>query len=669
MTEARDNLRRMMPDAFPIFFEGRNPYEGQAAAMQIIVKGQSLLFASPTASGKTEAAVTPLFQRHLSFRRRSISTVYIAPTKALVNDLHQRLVNALGTRFPSAIARYTGDRHELGSVASGFCLLSTPEALDSLQLRRPSVLANVRAIVVDEIHLLHGQPRGQQLRHVIDRIRLASNVPTSPRDNFQTVGMTATLDDMQAVGKIWLGETARVLVHGSPREIEEQLINLPSGAGKDPYRARARALALSIDSASLEKVLVFANSRNAAHLMAAHLHRELKDKRWPVHLHFSSLAQSHRETVEDDMRRNRYGICVATSTLEIGIDVGDIDAIVLVDLPASVHAFLQRIGRGNRRSGVCRVIGFRGSEDEEHLFRTLLDCGRRGELDDTFEYDRPSVRFQQIASLCWRSTRQDRALTSMDLAKEAGTTEHGHVVNDMIETGCLGNSRGALIPSDRLMDEADAGRIHSVIAGQPGNLIIDSKTGDDALRNTVDSDWGDAVFVAGKMRKLTRGTDGTFFLDDTAAQSRPLARIPAAGQAIPFSRIVVWGLARQLGHDPTIWKLMGQELKTWGGEQFNRLIAAHLAQSTSCSIFTPSAMGVSGPMYLDDISLDSIRDWASQTQQDNSLPLEIAGKFTNSSRFLNQLSNDLAAEEKRNSVPWSIFQRWLSRVRRIERVK
>ena len=296
---------------------------------------------------------------------------------------------------------------------------------------------------------------------------------------------------------------------------------------------------------------MFANSRNAAHSMAAHLHQELKGSRWPVHLHFGALAPSHRERVEEDMRRNRYGICVATSTLEIGIDIGDIDAIVLADLPGSVGAFLQRIGRGNRRSGICRVVGFRGSDDERRMFRALLDCGRRGELDDAFEYDRPSVRFQQVVSLCWRATRQEHALTLSDLSNMAGTTEHESVVKDMIDTGCLNNVRGALIPSDCLMDEADAGRIHSVIAGQPGNPVLDSKTGEPAMRDAGDPSWGDAVFVGGSMRRLVQGSDGTSFLADTVSRSRPLARILATGPGIPVSRSVVWGLARQLGHDPT----------------------------------------------------------------------------------------------------------------------
>ena len=270
--------------------------------------------------------------------------------------------------------------------------------------------------------------------------------------------MTATLDDMDAVGRIWLGADAKVLAQGSPREIDLEVIEVSAETHLDPYLVRAKSLTQWIDRAGCNKILVFTNSRNAAHALAAHLHRELDGKRWPVHLHFGALSASHRERVEEDMRRNRYGVCVATATLEIGIDIGDIDAIVLADPPATVSSFLQRIGRGNRRTGVCRVIAFRGSEDDEQMMRALIDCGRRGELDDAHEYDRPSVRFQQVVSLCWRATRQDRTLSAAALAKEAGTTRHDPVINDMIDTGCLSSIRGALVPSDPLMDEGNTGK-------------------------------------------------------------------------------------------------------------------------------------------------------------------------------------------------------------------
>ena len=134
------------------------------------------------------------------------------------------------------------------------------------------------------------------------------------------------------------------------------------------------------------------------------------------------------------MRGDRFGICVATATLEIGIDIGDIDAIVLADLPSTVSAFLQRIGRGNRRSGICRVVAFRGSEGDERMIRALIDCSSpRRTRRCLSEYDRrPSVRFQQVLSLSWRATRQNRPMTLSAVAGEAGTNEHEPVIADMI---------------------------------------------------------------------------------------------------------------------------------------------------------------------------------------------------------------------------------------------
>lgn len=104
MTKDRADLGRMMPDAFPVFFSGRQPWPGQAMVMPEVVKGADVLFAAPTASGKTEAAVAPLYQRHSSFKRGRLSTVYVAPTKALVNDLHERLIGCTSepaSRMPS----------------------------------------------------------------------------------------------------------------------------------------------------------------------------------------------------------------------------------------------------------------------------------------------------------------------------------------------------------------------------------------------------------------------------------------------------------------------------------------------------------------------------------------------------------------------------------------
>jgi ATP-dependent Lhr-like helicase len=654
----------MMPDAFQIFFSGRQPWPGQAMVMPEVVRGADVLFAAPTASGKTEAAVTPLYQRHLSFKRARLSTVYVAPTKALVNDLHERLIAYLGTRQPDAIARYTGDHHELHAAEGVFCLLTTPEALDSLQLRRPQVLAGVRAVVVDEIHLLHGQPRGQQLRHVIARLRQAATSPILPRDRFQVVGMTATLDDMSGVAKSWLGEEAAVISHGAPREIDLELIQ--HDAGEDDSRGKARALAHWLEKSGARKVLVFENSRNGAHALAACLHRELEGARWPVHLHFGALAASERERVEEAMRAERYGVCVATTTLEIGIDIGDVDAVVLSEPPRSVSGFLQRIGRGNRRSGVCRVIAFRGSDDDERLIRALVDCAERGDLDDVHDYDRPSVRLQQVLSLAWRATRQDRPLSAAALCAEGADEGHTPVIADMIDTGCLSNVRGTLIPCDRLMDTADAGKIHSVIAGRVSAGAVDIRTGKPALWDADEATAGGAIFLGGSMRRLTAAAEGGVYLREKAGRAHPLARIKGTGPAVPMSRSVLSGLARQSGLDPTRWRLTGRELQTFGGETFNTLLAALFTRLAPKRHFAPTPEQVVGPILVLDLSLDDIRGLADAAKDAGDLPLSVAGKFTNPSLFIGELSAKMAAQEKRASIPWASFRRWLDKIEAID---
>jgi ATP-dependent Lhr-like helicase len=590
----------------------------------------------------------------------------VAPTKALVNDLYERLLKYLGVKYPGIIARYTGDRHEYTYAEGTFCVLATPEALDSLQLRHPELLQSVRSIVVDEIHLLHGQARGQQLRHVIDRIRAASGPPRSARDNFQIVGMTATLHDMPEVASLWLGEGAVVLSQGTPREIDLELVDVAVEDRGQADRAKSIALVPWLERTGAEKVLVFANSRNGAHSLAAYLHQRLAGTRWPVHLHFGALPASQRERVEEHMRADRFGVCVATSTLEIGIDIGDIDAVVLADIPRSVSGFLQRIGRGNRRTGLCRVVGFRSSEDDEQLLQALVDCSRRGDLDDVYEYDRPSVRFQQVLSLAWRATREDRSLTVEHLACEAGTDKHTPVVIDMLATGCLIDLRGALVPSDRFIDEGDSGRIHTVISGGVGNSVVDLRTGDTAFRDADETSRGGALFHAGTLRRLMAGVDGTAYLGETANKSDPLARVKTTGPALPMSRSIIWALARRHGYDPARWQLNGGTLLTWGGKTLNDLLADLFRRAAPNGRFSSTPTAVVGDMSAIDLSLEAIGKLAKNIEARSDLPISATSKFVGPSRFMTELSDALAAEERRRSVPWRLLHSWLEQVNAID---
>ena len=667
MSDTRAQLKRIMPDAFSIFFSERNPFAGQAAVMPRIVKGGSVLFAAPTASGKTEAVIAPLYQRHLTFQRNKLGVVYVAPTKALVNDLHERLITYLGIRHEGIIARHTGDRHEYRGSDGVFCLLVTPEGLDSLQLRCSDSLTSVRAVVVDEIHLLHGQARGQQLRHVIDRIRAVAKPPSDERDKFQVVGMTATLDDMPKVAEIWLGEGAKIVQEGTPRKINLEMLDVVEE--KDKWRPKARRLASWLKSSRVKKVLVFSNSRNGAHALAVYLKSEMEGTSWPVHLHFGALPAHVRERIEKEMRTSTYGACVATSTLEIGIDIGDVDAVVLADPPRTISSFLQRIGRGNRRSDSCRVICFRSSKQDEQFMNALLDCARRGEQDDVFEHDRPSVRFQQILSLAWKSTRTDQPMSMSRMVAKAGTDLHGHVAEDMIETGALKNIQGALIPCNDLMDEGDEGRIHSVIGGGASGRVIDGKTGMDALYDPDESSVGGIAFHAGSMRVVKARDDGELFLGDVAKRLSRLARIKATGPAVPISRSVIRSLARQQGEDPNRWRMGRGAVLTWGGRVLNSVLAAVLSQTFPEVRFTATPEGIAGQRLSElGISLDKIRNAACSMMEKNNIPLSSAGAFSSGSKYSKLLSDELLAVERRRSVPWPLLFKWLDEVEEIEAI-
>jgi hypothetical protein len=216
------------------------------------------------------------------------------------------------------------------------------------------------------------------------------------------------------------------------------------------------------------------------------------------------------------------------------------------------------------------------------------------------------------------------------------------------------------------MDEADAGQIHAVIAGRAGNVIVDIRTGKPAIRaaNTE----GGAIFHGGSMRRLVAAAEGGAYLGGTATTAHPLARLKGTGRSRPTSRSIIWGLARQQGYDPTCWQLNGTELVTWGGETFNTLLAAVLSRRAPNNKFTVTSNTVLGPLRSVDLSLDAVRNLAREIEAADDLPLAVASKFTQRSRYFGELSNGLAAIERRRSVPWAPFYRWLDSIRGIDKL-
>ena len=380
----------------------------QQAAIEPILSGQNVVLTSGTGSGKTEAAIVPLVSKYWQQAASSdnLFLLYIAPTKALVNDLEKRLylpLSSLGLR----VGVRHGDKDDLNRKLVPHVLITTPESLDVLLFRKEPKLLSIRAIVIDEVHLLYNTQRGLQLSILLRRLRQVL------AEMFQWVALSATVGNLPYIRDFLVGpsEDAVFLAFSATRTIDAQIRQT---ATIGDFVALVRKLTLDRDT----KLLVFANSRRESERLAGALQNETS-LRYSVLAHYSSLSPEVRLDVEQKFSTMSTAICVATSTLELGIDIGDIDAVLLWGVPSNVGSFLQRIGRSNRRSNKTNVVCLVPDDSSSTLidtlkFAALLDAATKGELPIREPYDlfgavgqqclsavaADEGRFTRIADLC-----------------------------------------------------------------------------------------------------------------------------------------------------------------------------------------------------------------------------------------------------------------------------
>jgi ATP-dependent Lhr-like helicase len=391
-------------------FFGRFPQlrEAQKASIEPLLSGHNVVMTSGTGSGKTEAVMAPLVSKYWkqAAKTDNIFLLYIAPTKALVNDLEKRLHPPLATLGLRVGVRH-GDRDDLTSGAVPHVLITTPESLDVLLFRGEPALRSVRALVIDEVHLLYNTQRGLQLSILLRRLRQI--LP----DGVQWAALSATVGDLSHVREFLVGsgEDADLLAFPTHRKIDAQIRHVRSMAA---FLSLVRRLTKGRDT----KLLVFADSRRECERLAGVLQQD-ESLRHFVFAHYSSLSPEVRVDTERKFSSMGTAICVSTSTLELGIDIGDIDAVLLWGIPSSVDSFLQRIGRGNRRSNktnvACLVPDDSAAVSIDALrFAALVAAASKGELPVREPYDlfgavgqqclsviaSDGGRFTRIADLC-----------------------------------------------------------------------------------------------------------------------------------------------------------------------------------------------------------------------------------------------------------------------------
>ena len=331
----------------------------QEAAIPLLLAGvRDVVVSAGTASGKTEAVFLPICSRLVEGADGSVRALYVGPTKALINDQFERL-DALCEHLGIPVHRWHGDvaagrRKALLKNPSGI-LLITPESLEAMFVTGAplgGLFAQLGWIVVDELHAFIGTERGRQLQSLMHRLELAL------RRRVPRVGLSATLGEPALAAEFLRPrEGCDVEVVSSPNsrgELKLQVRGYRSEAEPDEAQERVRD---SIASHLFQVLrganhLVFANSRAAVEDYADRLRRRCESEGVPNEFlpHHGNLAKDLREDTEAALKAQaRPTTVIATTTLEMGIDVGIMKSVAQVGVPPSVSSLRQRVGRSGRR--------------------------------------------------------------------------------------------------------------------------------------------------------------------------------------------------------------------------------------------------------------------------------------------------------------------------------
>ena len=360
------------------------PTEPQQRIIPHILAGKNVLLISPTATGKTEAAMLPVFHLFLMGRgsRPGISIIYITPLRALNRDILDRLTwwcNSLDVRLAVRHGDTTTRERDSQRRSPPDLLITTPETLQAVLLGRKlrRYLRSVRWVVVDEIHELADNKRGSQLSLALERLReIADEEP-------QFIGLSATIGSPEKVGQFLVGNGREVEIVpvSAVRETDFDIIYPKPGA--DDYELAEKlytrpevAARLRVMRDLIEKhrtTLLFTNTRSTSEVLASRFN--VWDMDFPLSIHHGSLAKTSRVAAERGLKTGELRTVVCTSSLELGIDIGSIDLVIQYNSPRQVTRLLQRVGRSGHRIG-RRAKGVIVSINSDDTLESMVICRR-----------------------------------------------------------------------------------------------------------------------------------------------------------------------------------------------------------------------------------------------------------------------------------------------------
>lgn len=415
----------------------------QELAGEAILDGRNAVVLAPTAGGKTEASMFPALANLVANEPEGVGVIYIAPIKALLNNQEERL----GTYAEMVGLRRFVWHGDVTDVAKrkfvrepAEILMTTPESLEVMLVspRSPvqKLFKDLRMVVIDEVHALAGTDRGAHLMSVIERV-----APSSKND-IQRVGLSATVGNPHQILAWLTGSSQREGVVVDPPKTPAKR-DLHVGL----YDSVASLAGEAATRASAKKSLFFCQSRSLTETVA----ERMRGRSIDVFVHHSSVSLEERRAAEERFAHGTNACIVCTSTLELGIDVGDLDFVFQANAPSTVSSFMQRMGRTGRRSGTTANTAFL-CEDPEAVLQAvaLIELAREGWVERVTDQRRcwPVLVHQLLAmTLQWGAISAERCweqLTKVPDFRGIARGEFDQAIDHMKREDFLFESGGLL---------------------------------------------------------------------------------------------------------------------------------------------------------------------------------------------------------------------------------
>lgn len=456
----------------------------QEAAIEPLLRGEDALLLAPTAGGKTEAAAFPVLSAMEQQQWKGLSVLYVCPIKALLNNLLPRLESYtgwLGRRVSLWHGDVTAASRRKILLDPPDILLTTPESIEAMlvstKVEHQWFFANLRTVIVDEVHAFAGDDRGWHLLALLERLTRITGRP------IQRVGLSATVGNppdllswFQGSGK----ETrpGQVVAPDVPTRPAEAPVVPPGDITLDYVGSVANAAKVIASLHHGEKRLVFCDSKQLVEELGA----SLRAKGITTFLSHASLSVDERRRAEQAFAEGRDCVIVATSTLELGIDVGDLDRVIQINAPATVASFLQRLGRTGRRAGTTRNCLFLALDEQRLLHAAgLLALWGRGFVEPVTAPPGPRhIAAQQLLALCLQEGRVgNQTWTEHWNGLDPFNASAAPLVQHLIDSGFIDSDDGMLFigpEAERRFGHRHFMNLTAVFTAAPEFTVLSGRT-------------------------------------------------------------------------------------------------------------------------------------------------------------------------------------------------